>query len=99
LNVAYRDVRYVLPFLIQVWLFATPAVYMQSAGDAEKAGRFAHLLGMNPLNALVEAFRAAALGGPLPWGGLAVAVPAVAVVFLVGCFYFSYLEGRFADII
>jgi lipopolysaccharide transport system permease protein len=99
LNVAYRDVRYVLPFLIQVWLFATPAVYMQSAGAAGGAGRFARLLAMNPLNALIEAFRAAVLGGAIPWDGLAVAVPVVAAVFLVGCLYFSHLEGRFADII
>lgn len=99
LNVAYRDVRYVIPFLIQLWMFATPAVYMQPGGVEGGQSRFAYLLAMNPLNALIGTFRASVLGGPIPWGELTTAAPAVVLGFVVGCLYFEYLEDRFADIL
>src|SRR5438094_2420351 len=70
LNVAYRDFRYVVPFLVQFWMFATPAIYMQ-LGEQTPAGVKA-ILTLNPLNGLVAAFRATTLGRPLPWGELAI---------------------------
>lgn len=63
LNVAYRDFRYVIPFLIQLWMFATPTIYMQPA--SADAGLRAAIL-VNPLAVLIAAFRAAVLGGPVP---------------------------------
>src|SRR5439155_1945966 len=61
LNVAYRDVRYVIPFLVQLWIFATPAVYMPLPATASDSWLHA-VLSVNPLNSLVAAFRGAVLG-------------------------------------
>src|SRR5439155_7906504 len=79
LNVAYRDFRYVIPFMIQLWLFATPTVYMQPAESAAGGLRVVGML--NPMIALVGAFRAACLGGPVPWAELGVSATAAAAVF------------------
>src|SRR5262249_26798678 len=125
LNVAYRDFRYVIPFLVQLWLFATPSVYMQTSdpppaaameqkASAESAGEEAsaesaggepvlstikRFLNLNPMTGLIAFFRAALLGGTLPWQQLALSVGIIMVVFLVGCFYFRRVEDSFADII
>src|SRR5439155_12145625 len=97
LNVAYRDFRYVIPFLIQLWLFATPTVYMQPADGA--AGGLQALSVVNPMIALVGAFRAACLGGAMPWPELGVSAAAAAGVFVLGCLYFRKVEDGFADVI
>lgn len=97
LNVAYRDVRYVLPFFIQLGMFATPAIYMRPTGEEGRMVEF--LLVANPMNSLIETFRAALLGGPVPWGGLAVAAAVAVLTFLAGCLYFRKVEDRFADIV
>lgn len=98
LNVAYRDFRYVIPFLVQLWMFATPTVYMQPEAGALSAWARV-LLGLNPLVAPIGAFRAATLGGPIPWGPLAVAATIAALVCLAGCAYFRRVEDGFADVI
>lgn len=97
LNVAYRDFRYVVPFFIQIGMFATPAIYMRPRGDEGEAVEF--LLAANPMNSLVETFRAGLLGGSVPWTGLGIAAAASVAVFLAGCFYFRKVEDRFADIV
>jgi lipopolysaccharide transport system permease protein len=97
LNVAYRDFRYVVPFLIQVWMFATPTIYMDP--QANGAGRLDYLLAANPLSPLVAAFRAAVLGGDIPWPGLAIAAASSLALFLIGCLYFRRVEDGFSDII
>lgn len=102
LNVAYRDFRYVIPFMMQLWMFATPSVYMdldamqaeEGYGDSWKA-----LFVLNPLTGLVEAFRASCLGGTISWGQTGLCALAVLVLFLAGCFYFRKVEDNFADII
>src|SRR4030081_3050234 len=81
LNVAYRDVRYVIPFLVQLWIFATPAVYMPTSA-AEPDGTIQTLLALNPLNNVVAAFRCAVLGRTIDWLGLATSAATVFVVFL-----------------
>jgi lipopolysaccharide transport system permease protein len=97
LNVAYRDVRYVIPFLIQVGMFATPTIYLQPTG---REGAGVHwLLTLNPMNGLVAAFRACLLGGPIPWADVAVAAALSAGLFLAGCLYFRKVEDSFADVI
>jgi lipopolysaccharide transport system permease protein len=97
LNVAYRDVRYVIPFLIQVGMFATPTIYLQPTGQ-EGAG-MQWLLTLNPMNGLVSAFRACLLGGPIPWADVAVAAALSCGLFLAGCLYFRKVEDGFADVI
>lgn len=149
LNVAYRDFRYVIPFLVQLWMFATPTVYMQPAVESpseasivknqqsqahtdtpssrERVGAWAnaprssrarhgardndsakpapvpawikHLLKLNPMTGLIAFFRAAVLGGPLPWQSLAYSAAGAAAAFILGCLYFRRVEDSFADVI
>jgi lipopolysaccharide transport system permease protein len=97
LNVAYRDFRYVVPFLVQVWMFATPTVYMQLNPD--KVGVLHSLLVFNPMTSLIASFRAACLGGTIEWVQLGIASACVLLVFVAGCFYFRRVEDNFSDII
>jgi lipopolysaccharide transport system permease protein len=101
LNVAYRDFRYVIPFLTQFWMFATPTVYMQPDGDV--SGPLSWLLAANPLTALIAGFRTAVLGSaqtaPIAWGPTALAGVLSVLFFFGGCLYFRRVEDSFADII
>jgi lipopolysaccharide transport system permease protein len=118
LNVVYRDVRYAVPFLLQAWLFATPAIYMDvsprpppapsaEARPAGEQGAAAEggapedslFFNLNPMNGPIRFLRAATLGGPLPWRSLGISAALIAVLFVVGCWYFRRTEDRFADII
>jgi lipopolysaccharide transport system permease protein len=184
LNVAYRDFKYTIPFLVQIWMFATPTVYMNvephdppaaetqaqagQAGGGERAGHprsgsgseeqgatssltpdTSHLtpgpsggegssqqnlpstsgrgtrervpggegagrpvartavargwvkavLRLNPMTGLIGFFRAAVLGGPLPWARLGTSVAIILAVFVAGLTYFRRVESSFADII
>jgi lipopolysaccharide transport system permease protein len=97
LNVAYRDFRYVVPFLVQLWMFATPSIYMNAAANGR--GQFDWVLLVNPLSPLIASFRAAVLGGPIPWNSLALAAAISVAMFVVGCLYFRKVEDTFSDII
>jgi lipopolysaccharide transport system permease protein len=97
LNVAYRDFKYVLPFLVQLWLFATPTVYMQPSAESSAKMQFA--LAINPMAGLIASFRSAVLGSPIPWHHLALSAVIVGIVFIGGCLYFRKVEDSFADII
>jgi lipopolysaccharide transport system permease protein len=97
LNVRYRDFRYVIPFLVQFWMFATPTVYMQPPADA--TGTLSVLLWANPMSGLIEGFRAACLGLPMPWAQLAVSTAVVTAVAVVSLAYFRKVEDDFADLI
>lgn len=96
LNVAYRDFRYVVPFLVQLWMFATPTIYMDPSRNTDK---FDLLLLINPLSPLVASFRACILGGPIPWGSLGIAATMSVAMFIAGCLYFRRVEDDFSDII
>jgi lipopolysaccharide transport system permease protein len=96
LNVQYRDVRYTIPFLIQVWLFATPVAYPSSLVPASWRACY----GLNPMASVVEGFRWALLGNAEPPGTMTVFSVGVVLVLLVsGLAYFRRMEKRFADII
>lgn len=97
LNVAYRDFRYVIPFLVQVWMFATPTVYMQPAANAD--GLLRALLIFNPMTGLISNFRAACLGGAIDWPQLAVSLVVILAALIVSCLYFRRVEDHFADVI
>lgn len=97
LNVAYRDFRYVVPFLIQLGMFATPTIYFQPTGDEGRS--ISWLMSLNPMTSLVSGFRASLLGGEIPWEGLGVATTLAIVLFAGGCLYFRKVEDRFADVI
>ena len=96
LNVRYRDVRYTLPFLTQVWLYATPIAYSSSLIK----GSWRPLYALNPMVGVVEGFRWALLGtGHGPGLMVLVSVMAVAVLLIGGLFYFKRTERTFADIV
>jgi lipopolysaccharide transport system permease protein len=137
LNVSYRDFKYTIPFLMQIWMFATPTVYMNvevtqpaairtpqqasaslhsesnatSAAVANPPGTVARMnnamvpdwikaaLRLNPMTGLIGFFRAAVLGGPLPWASLGNATMIIGIVFVAGLMYFRRVESNFADII
>ena len=95
LNVQYRDVRYVLPFLTQLWLFATPIVYPSSlVPPAWRA-----LYGLNPMVGVVDGFRWALLGSPAPGPTLAMSALAATALAAGGALYFRRMERAFADIV
>src|SRR5262245_57242427 len=86
LNVAYRDCRYLVPLLLQMWMFATPTIYMDPAANG--AGKLTVLLMLNPLSSLVSTFRAAIVGEPIPWLGLLLSAAVTGAMFLAGCAVF-----------
>lgn len=95
LTVAYRDFRYVVAFLMQIWMYATPVVYPASV--VPEAWRWA--LFLNPMAGLIEAFRSAFLAKPFDTTGLAISFSVALALFLIGVAYFEKVERRFADII
>jgi lipopolysaccharide transport system permease protein len=96
LSVRYRDVRYVVPFLVQFWLFATPIAYPSSLLPA----RWRVLYAVNPMTGVVEGFRWSLLGTSTA-PGVMVAVSAITamVVLVGGAFYFRRVERTFADLV
>jgi lipopolysaccharide transport system permease protein len=97
LTVAYRDFKYLIPFLVQLWLFATPPVYSRTPADANSI--FHALLVINPMSGLISSFRAAMFNEAIPWQLLWPSATFVLVVLLVGCLYFRRVEDSFADIV
>lgn len=95
LTVAYRDFRYVVPFMVQLWFFATPVIYPNSMIPAPWRG----LMFLNPMTGLVDGFRSAFLGLPIHWGNTSLSLAISVVCFLFGATYFRAVERRFADII
>ncbi len=97
LTVAYRDFRYVVPFMVQLWMFATPTIYLQ--GNDIVGPRWQPLLPLNPAYGLIANFRVAVLGGDFDWYALAVSSVVTLLLFGAGCLYFRRVERGFADII
>jgi len=95
INVKYRDVRYVIPFVIQLWLFASPVVYSSSLLPE----KFQIIYGLNPMAGVIEGFRWALLGTEPPGFLITVSVMIVIVILISGAFYFRRSEKTFADVI
>jgi lipopolysaccharide transport system permease protein len=96
LNVRYRDVRYTIPFLTQLWLFATPIAYPSSLIPEG----WRTLYGLNPMAGVVEGFRWALLGRVGSIGSVwLVSTAAVAVLLITGVLYFRRMEREFADVV
>lgn len=96
LNVKYRDVRYMLPFFIQLVFFVTPVIYPVSIiGE-----RFGWVSGLNPMSGVIDIARASWLGGhPINWLLLTVSVLSALIYFSAGYLYFKKVERYFADVI
>jgi lipopolysaccharide transport system permease protein len=98
LNAMYRDVRHVLPFLAQAWMFATPVVYTTASVLGDQPAWMRVLYGLNPMVGVIEGFRWALLGAPPPsWTLLVPSLLAVVALFVGGLFYFRRMERTFAD--
>jgi lipopolysaccharide transport system permease protein len=98
LNVSYRDFKYVIPFMVQVWMYATATIYTQPSPASLNS--WVHVvLAANPMTALVGGFRAAIFGGEIEWLQVGVAAAVAVVAFVGGCLYFRRVEDTFADLI
>jgi len=96
LNVQYRDVRYTIGFLVQLWLFLTPVAYPSSIVPE----KWRPLYGLNPMAGVVEGFRWALLGKSQPPGAMLwVSVAVVILILFGGLYYFRRMEQQFADIV
>lgn len=96
LNVMYRDFRYVIPFMVQIWMLATPAIYKDPKTFSDKLMWLHHI---NPISGLIGSFRDACVGNQVDLKQLGMSAMIAGVLFLVGCAYFRRLEKRFADVI
>jgi len=95
LNVQYRDVQHAVPFLIQVWMYATPVVYPASLVPA----KWRLLYAVNPLTGIIESFRASALGRPIDWPTLGISTLVILAAVAFGVWRFGRVERQFADIV
>lgn len=95
INAQYRDVRYVVPFLVQLWLFASPVVYSSSLLPES----WQVIYGLNPMAGVIEGFRWALLGTNPPGPLMAVSVLVVIIILVSGAFYFRRMEKIFADVV
>ena len=96
----YRDVRYAVPFLAQLWFFATPVAYPLDQLLNKIPTNWRWIVGLNPMTSVVDAFRWASLGQPISFDlPLVLSIVLVAVVFVGGLYYFRRAERVFADLV
>jgi lipopolysaccharide transport system permease protein len=95
LTVAYRDFTHLTPFIVQIWMYATPVIFPVTLVPAQ----WRWLLYLNPMTGLTEGFRSTFLGKPFDVIGLASSLAVAAVLFAMGVAYFEHAERRFADVI
>lgn len=95
LNVQYRDFQYTVPFLIQLWLFASPVVYPSTLLPEP----YRIIYGLNPMAGVIEGFRWALLGTTPPSSLMAVSIGVAIAILISGAFYFRRMEKTFADVV
>jgi len=96
LNVLYRDVQYIIPFLVQLWMFVSPVIYPI---DKIPAGALRTAFALNPMTGVIGGFRWALLGQQFPGGYVWISIGVVAVLLFGGLFYFKRMERVFADVV
>lgn len=95
-NIKYRDVRYILPFFIQMMVFLTPVIYPTTV----LRPAFRYLIALNPMTGVIEAVRTIYAGGSnLNWSSLAISTASSLILFLLGLYYFKSTEKFFADLL
>ena len=94
LNVKYRDVRYALPFVMQLWMFVSPIIYPTSM-----LKQWQWLLALNPLTGIIEGFRSALLGRPFGWLAIGLSTVITLGMLAFAAYSFRRMEKRFADIV
>jgi len=96
LNVKYRDIRYAIPFLIQLWMFASPIIYPESMLQ----GKMRYVLRLNPLTGIVENFRVALFGhSNFHWQSLGISAAITLFILIYSAYSFRRMERSFADIV
>ena len=96
MNVQYRDIRYAIPFLIQLWLFVSPVIYPVSMMNE----KYRWLLALNPMGGVISAFRVSIMGHkPFDWFLLGISSTIIVVLFITGMYYFRKMEKTFADVV
>lgn len=96
LNVEYRDIRYAIPFLIQIWMFVSPVIYPVSMVKE----RYQWLLAVNPMGGIINAYRASLLGHkPIDWFLFGISAAIILILFFSGMYYFRRMEKTFADVV
>lgn len=96
LNVKYRDIRYAIPFLIQLWMFASPIIYPISMLPQ----KWRWVVTLNPVTGIIQNFRIALFGNqPFVWKSLAISAVVTAMVLTYAAYSFRRMERRFADIV
>ena len=95
LNIKYRDIKYVVPFLVQIWLYGSPVAYPMSVVPA----RFRVLYAINPMAGVIEGFRSVLLHtSAVPWSMIGFSLVSGVVLFVTGVYYFRATERVFADV-
>ncbi len=99
LNVEYRDIRYVIPFLAQIWMFTTPVAYPIDIVRTKLPAAWQSVYALNPMVGVVEGFKWALLGGRPP--GMIILISSFVTILLLigGLFYFRRMEKTFADVV
>jgi lipopolysaccharide transport system permease protein len=95
LNVRFRDVKFALPFMLQVWMIASPIFYPASLLSEKWRLMFA----LNPLTGILEGFRSTLFGSPFDWQLIGVSCASLAVLTVLSLFIFKKMEDKFADLI
>ena len=95
LTVTFRDFRYILPFLVQIWMYVTPVIYPSTIMPAH----WQWVILLNPMSGLVDAWRDTVLGRAIDWPHLGVSFSVIVAIFLFGLYYFRKMEREFADVI
>lgn len=95
LNVKYRDVRFALPFLVQLWMFLSPVIYPASFLPA----KYRWLLSLNPMTGIIEGYRSSLFGRPFNWIALAISAVITLTLLIYASYYFRRMEKSFADIV
>jgi homopolymeric O-antigen transport system permease protein len=95
LNVKYRDIRYALPFMMQIWMFLSPIIYPVSMLPA----KWRWVLEFNPLTGIISGFRAALFGGVFDWKAIGISTAMTLVLLVYAAFSFRRMEKSFADIV
>lgn len=95
LNVKYRDIRYALPFCIQIWMFASPIIYPVTLVPE----KWRWLLQLNPMVGIIDGFRSAIFGRPFDWKGLAISTVITLSVLVYSAYHFRRMEKSFADVV
>ena len=96
INVQYRDVQHMVPFIVQVWMYASPIVYPI---EIIPKGIWRVLYGLNPMVGVIQSYRWALLGGDQPDATMWISVLVVIILLVSGLFYFRRMEKTFADIV